>query len=322
MKKVRDSNIELLRIFAMLGVVILHYNNVTMGGGLQHVPTGSVNQMLLLALEGLFICAVNLFVLITGYFSCTSRRADPVKAVALLLQVSVFRLLPYFWKLLNGDMFTTIGLIHTLLPDNYFVVLYVAVFLLSPFINQMLRNLSKSQLKTLLIVSLLLFSFWPTLLDSIAVHTGYHFVGLCTLGTNGSGQGYTFVNFALMYLIGASLRLLDIRIKKRYSLSGIILLSALLALAGKFTNVDQYAWAYCNPLVIALAVAIFLLFREFTIRSRVITFLAKGSFTCFLLHMFFLPHYRIPQAVQSSALFLIGIYSPPSLFIYFALWHI
>ena len=144
------------------------------------------------------------------------------------------------------------------------------------------------------------------MLDSIAVHTGYHFVGLCTLGTNGSGQGYTFVNFALMYLIGASLRLLDIRIKKRYSLSGIILLSALLALAGKFTNVDQYAWAYCNPLVIALAVAIFLLFREFTIRSRVINFLAKGSFTCFLLHMFFLPHYRIPQAVQSSALFLIG----------------
>lgn len=29
----RQSNIELLRILTMCGVVILHYNNETMGGG-------------------------------------------------------------------------------------------------------------------------------------------------------------------------------------------------------------------------------------------------------------------------------------------------
>ena len=30
--KVRDSNIELLRIITMIGVIILHINNTSMGG--------------------------------------------------------------------------------------------------------------------------------------------------------------------------------------------------------------------------------------------------------------------------------------------------
>lgn len=29
----RESNIELLRVFAMIGVILLHYNNPTIGGG-------------------------------------------------------------------------------------------------------------------------------------------------------------------------------------------------------------------------------------------------------------------------------------------------
>lgn len=31
-KKDRESNIELLRILAMIGVIMLHYNNPTIGG--------------------------------------------------------------------------------------------------------------------------------------------------------------------------------------------------------------------------------------------------------------------------------------------------
>lgn len=61
----RDSNIELLRIFAILGVIVLHYNNWSMGGGFSYVASGSLNSRVLWSLEGLFICAVNLFVLIT-----------------------------------------------------------------------------------------------------------------------------------------------------------------------------------------------------------------------------------------------------------------
>ena len=39
-EKIRDSNIELLRIFTMLGVIILHYNNADAGGGFRLVEAG------------------------------------------------------------------------------------------------------------------------------------------------------------------------------------------------------------------------------------------------------------------------------------------
>ena len=43
MAKQRQSNIELLRILAILGVILLHYNNDSSGGGFRFVEPGSLN---------------------------------------------------------------------------------------------------------------------------------------------------------------------------------------------------------------------------------------------------------------------------------------
>lgn len=86
----RSSNIELLRIFAILGVIVLHYNNADMGGGFRFVLPGSLNYYLLHFLENLFICAVNLFLLISGYFLCTSFKRSLLKPLQLLIQVILF----------------------------------------------------------------------------------------------------------------------------------------------------------------------------------------------------------------------------------------
>lgn len=47
----RQSNIELLRIFAMLGIVCLHYNNPSIGGGFEYVKYGSINYYSLCVLN-------------------------------------------------------------------------------------------------------------------------------------------------------------------------------------------------------------------------------------------------------------------------------
>ena len=39
----RESNIELLRVLSMMGVIVLHYNNPIFGGGLMYAVPGSVN---------------------------------------------------------------------------------------------------------------------------------------------------------------------------------------------------------------------------------------------------------------------------------------
>lgn len=78
-KAQRASNIEVLRIIAACGVVVLHYNNVSMGGGFAHVEAGSANQYVLYFSESIFICAVNLFVMVSAYFLCMTNKRKLIK---------------------------------------------------------------------------------------------------------------------------------------------------------------------------------------------------------------------------------------------------
>lgn len=93
MTKERNSNIELLRIVLALAVIILHYNNSDIGGALS-VSRG-MNYNLLVILESFSICAVNTFVLISGYYLCNSGKRETVKAFLLVSQVMVFKLAGY-----------------------------------------------------------------------------------------------------------------------------------------------------------------------------------------------------------------------------------
>ena len=130
-------------------------------------------------------------------------------------------------------------------------------------------------------------------------------MGLNTVSAYGDSWGYTIVNFILMYIIGAYIRLEEIHIKKRCCLPVIALLTILLAYTGSLSS-GGYAWSYCNPLVIAQASAVFLLFRDIKIKSRIINELAKGAFTCFLFHGFVLPRFGAQIAATKSTLYLLG----------------
>ena len=144
MKKTRSSNIELLRILTIFGVVVLHYNgNVALG----LVSPGTVNHHLLLTLEILFICAVNLFVLISGYFLCQTQKRSGLKALELVIQVMTFGVAKYLVTVILGRApFSLLTLMVSAVPNNYYVTLYVAVYLLSPYVNILLKKLSQSLL--------------------------------------------------------------------------------------------------------------------------------------------------------------------------------
>ena len=67
-KKNRSSNFELLRILLILMIIILHYCNTRMGGVLQNVKESTANYYFIHFVESACIVAVNVFILITGYF--------------------------------------------------------------------------------------------------------------------------------------------------------------------------------------------------------------------------------------------------------------
>lgn len=62
-KAKRQSNIELLRIMTMCGVIVLHYNNATIGGGLAYAQ--GINLVILYYLESLLhVRLICLFLLV------------------------------------------------------------------------------------------------------------------------------------------------------------------------------------------------------------------------------------------------------------------
>jgi len=296
MKKERQSGIELLRIFIICGVVMLHYNSRF---AFAQAVQGSTQQYILYVAENLFICAVNAFVLITGYFSVNSQKRSAVKAAELLLQVITFRLVPSLYLCLKDGVWTR--LLGALLPVNYFVIFYVVLYLLSPYLNVLLCRLEKYQLRRLLILLVVLFCVYPTVVSILELKVGA-LNGLSSITFQGSANGYSIVQFVLMYCIGAGLRLLDVRMKKRMALLGYGVCAVLLY-AWSLAEHDV-AWSYCNPLIVAEAVFLFLLFCDLKFSNRVINHLAKAAFTCFLFHDLLLEYFAIAKAVSANAVLL------------------
>lgn len=314
-KAERQSNIELLRILAIMGVIVLHYNNPIIGGGITYAEEGSVNFYLLCFMESLFACEVNLFMLISGYFMCESGKRNLWRPVELIVQVIIFRELVYLARVaLGAAAFSVKTVFTTLISANYFVILYCAVFILSPFVNSLISRLSEKNFRTLMALSFGVFAIIPTGIDVLGELRGEQFVGLSTVGMYGSQWGYTIVNFMLMYLIGAYLRKGKSRMMNWASWKlGLLLLVDILVIViwarvndktGYFT--ERSAWEYCNLLIIGVAVLVFILFSRIKLGvNKAINMLAEGAFTVFLLHNVFIPYLQIERFVKGNTFVMI-----------------
>lgn len=170
-KKHRQSNIELLRIIAISFVIILHYNNEQMGGGLLYA--NGINKIMLNILECVSICAVDVFVICSGYFLSDTCKRTFSKPFFLLVQVVVMQQICYMADVaLNGTTFKYTTVISNFLPQNWFVTLYIVLYFVSPYINIVINNLSTKKIKYLLVVVLMLFSIYPTCLYAFECISG------------------------------------------------------------------------------------------------------------------------------------------------------
>ena len=327
----RESNIELLRILAMLGVIILHYNNPSIGGGLSFVKYGSLNYWFCNIVESIFVCAVNLFMIISAYFMASSNKRDLWKPIQLLTQVIIFSVSKYTLISMIKCNFSIRGLIGALIPANYFVILYIVVFIISPYINLIFEHLDSNKRKQFICILILLFSVYPTIVDILIEVTKHSFNGLSSIGMYGSQYGYSIVNFTLCYCIGAYIRFESERISKVNTsklVAGIFacvtvmtIWSAMNDRIGYFT--EKTAWEYCNPLVFMLAVCAFLLFKRINIKnSKFINSLAKGSFTVYLIHVNLVTHLGVKLFVNNNIFILILHMALSSVLIYFVCWII
>lgn len=303
MAKERNSNIELLRIIAMAGVIFLHYFNAGMGGAIRFVSKGSSNELVLMVLESVFICAVDLFVMISGYFLSKNNSRFIGNALVLLLQTSIYRVGYYIAQvIIKHATIVPKTLFRLFLPANWFVVLYVTMYLVSPLLN---RAFHASKKKTAVVLLSILFSVLPSAVDVLQHVMDVDLNSLSTLGMYGSERGYTITNFLLCYFIGAYLNEINLeKIKKRYLL---IFLAVDIAVITAWSYWDATtAREYCNPCVVSAAAAILLLFSKMNLgQNRIINTISGAAFSVYLIHAWLFPLLQIERYVTGSLILML-----------------
>ena len=304
--KERNSSIELLRIIAEIGVVILHLNNGSIGGGFSSVKHGSFNEHFLFFTECLFICAVNLFIIISAYFLYDTNKRRLSKIIEFLIQASVFGLFFYLVPvLLRREKIKIIKLIISAFPSRYYVILYSVLFIISPYINVLLNKLAKKQTQILIMILFCIFSVWSFGVDCVE-RFGIP-KSVSPVSMEGSQSGYTIVNFVLLYFLGAYIKRYGLELTKKK----LYLLTAITFFLEYFLSVFyECGFNYNNPLVILLAVFVFSICSSYSFHNVIINNLSKASFTCFLFHPFFVIKLRdVTETIVNKSIFvLIGYY--------------
>lgn len=253
----RNINIEWLRIILTCMVITSHYINPQLGGALT-AAEGSGNYYFLCLLAGLSACAVNVFILIFGYYNISNQLFNVQKVFKLLALTVLYRLVCCLLSFVFLESFEWKTVIYALIPVNYYVILYCVLLILSPFINRLINSFTKRQYLLFLTVLFCMFSVWEYLWDIGKAVMGVNLYGISTIGLYGDQEGYTIINFMILYLIGGFIRKYDISDKlKKYS--GCAFLSCILLLSMFYKKIDLVIY-YNNPVILMEAILIFLYF--------------------------------------------------------------
>lgn len=282
----RDVNIELLRIVAMLMVIILH--TLGHGGVLAAYDFGSVGYILFWFIEVVCYGAVNIFVLITGYFMI-NMQMKLSRIIKLVIQVEFFSLLSFLVaRFVFHVEYTLQDVILAVFPltgnEYWFASAYVILLTLIPLINYLIHHMNKKQLIMETLLLIFVFSFISTFFP---------------WSRNGAWTGgYSFIWFVVVYFIGACVQVCggDHSNTQQWiiifvSLSVIHLLIRLvigyvsLKVLGHEAGVGIFS-SYNSLIVLFASVALFMFFKQLQLGNgridRIIITLGKWSFGAYL----------------------------------------
>ena len=188
---------ELLRLLAMMMVTMLHA--LGKGNCLQPMNRNlSVNGWAAWGFETLSICAVNAFMLLSGYFMIHSKFRMK-RLVELVLQTLFYSLVPLAIYLCMGllpkEELTIYHLLQYCLPIHmdvfWFITAYIVLYMLSPLICAGVNALEEKQLRTVILCMLVYECVFKSFVP----------VKLVT-----DTEGYQFLWYLIMFLVGAYFR--------------------------------------------------------------------------------------------------------------------
>lgn len=286
--KERSSNLELYRIICMM-LIVAHHCVVNSGltasgtvgselcGPLVANPS-SLNTLLLWAIGMWGKTGINCFLMITGYFMCTSK-ITLRKFVKLLLWIYIYRITIFTVFLFTGyEYLSLVRLAKLMSPvwgfNTNFTSCFIGFWLTIPFWNILISNMSKRQHEILLCLLLGMY----TILGSIP--------------TFDVAMNYV-TWFGIIYLISSYIRLYPHPIMENkkvwmmmtllsvlVALCSIVFMSYILGKGAGFFVSDSN-----KILAVMVSVSSFLWFKNMNIRySKAINTIGASTFGVLLIH--------------------------------------
>jgi len=290
--KSKMANIELLRCIAMMMVVVLHYlgkSSLLVNLTSERMESAGVAAWVL---ESFCIVAVNVYMLISGYFLCESS-FKLSRLLKLLLQVFTYSvvigLVAAVLGLVPAEELTTYYFVQILFPVSmghyWFLTAYVFLYLLLPFLTMAVKRMTKGQMQ--LALGLLLFAF--CVLKSIL-----------PVRLDMDEKGYDCLWYICVFLVAAYIRRFGIPfLQKKGRGITIYLLSVALIFAGTFALRFVYlktgslglllsvCMEYNHVLVLLASVGLFAAFLRVHVSDKisgVICRIAPYTLGVYLLH--------------------------------------
>lgn len=278
----RNSNIELYRIIVMLFIVAHH--SIVNSGVLELMVEEPLSLKSTFAyLLGMWgKTGINCFVMITGYFMCTSHISGR-KFVKLLLEVLFYDLaIGSIFLLTDYTPFTLKEVAKICLPikdiTSGFTSAFLVFFLTIPFLNKLIHNLTEKEHLFLILLSTGIYVL-PRYLPFVKSQMNY------------------VVWFGVIYFIASYLRLHADKVYKSENaqfwciMTGISVLFSIVmsVIVVQVTN-NVYSWSYlmsdCQGIMaIVVAVCSFMYFKNLRIRqNQIINTIAASCFGVLLIH--------------------------------------
>jgi len=290
-EKSRCVNFELLRIVAMLMVITLHYLGES--GVLLSYENTTPNSVIAWFLEAFCYGAVNLYMLISGYFLVEGKfRID--KVVKLWLQIFfysagiwlIYKVCGWIPEQSDNGYYISLCFLPITSRHYWFATSYFIMYLISPFCALVARRLSKKNLLCLIVVLLFFFArVWELILPR-------------SYPVDDRGYGITW--FLCLFFLAAYIRLHVPESKSKwrfllvYALASICVgisyyaIGKVAQVTGRFEIYKDVFYEYNGPLVIISSIALFMFFRNWEVKQNkgvaFLTSIGRLTFGVYLFH--------------------------------------
>ena len=276
----RDSNFELLRIVSMFMILLHHF--FCYGNYSFNLPFGS-NDIVLVIFQSGGKIGVVLFTLISGYYMVKEKNIRIWKLIEMEFQLLFYSLVLFFILVLFFNQGFSMGeFVKVLFPNVFriywFVSGYFFLYLMIPYINRLISNISMNEFKKLLLIGFIFLIFIPSII--------FYLVAI-------NETVYLFY----YYLVGAYIRLYLDNIKGRnmflfsfllFYFFIILITFYLIYLSFSNSFFNQYLYSFTSlksVFVFICSISLFLFFKNIKIKyNKVINYIASLSFGVYLFH--------------------------------------